>query len=44
MQESDEEIATIGEGVEEAEKRCKDIGLSLGEIISIDEVADFELE
>jgi hypothetical protein len=34
----------VGEGVEEAEKRCKDIGMSLGEILSIEEVADFELE
>jgi hypothetical protein len=41
MQEDDEEIATVGEGVEEAEQRCKDIGMSLGEIVSIEEVADF---
>jgi hypothetical protein len=41
MQEDDEEIATVGKGVEEAEQRCKDIGMSLGEIVSIEEVADF---
>lgn len=44
MQEGDEEIAAVGEGLEEAEKRCKNLGLALGDIESIDEVADFELE
>jgi hypothetical protein len=41
MQEGDEEIAAVGEGLEEAEKRCNNLGLALGDIESIDEVADF---
>jgi hypothetical protein len=42
IQEEDYELLAIDQGLEEAEKRCKDMGALLEEIESIEEVPQFE--
>lgn len=43
-QEGEHDVEAVMEGMEEAESRCEAMGRVVGEIESIEEVADFELE
>ena len=43
-QEEQHDVEAVMEGMEEAESRCKAMGKMVGEIESIEEVADFQLE